>query len=269
MADGTDAATDDMSGPKVGPEYDDDVQEPAKAYLPKSLADPIGREFVAALSLVFVRHGVTNLTAKHILSGSSEPGPPLNAAGRIQAAKAADAVYRVGRQTWDRVAPVTRIIASPMVRTQQTAAALGRRIGAHVDVDERVREVNFGDWEGLTAEEAAHRDGDLIHLWQQGDTPAPGGESINDVTARLRDFIAAMAREHALACATDDAPHSIAVASHAVAIKAAVAAAIGFPAEAAARIWPVPASVTIMQLRVTADGHVAEGHLLGLGVPTD
>lgn len=269
MVDDPDATTDDMSGPKVGPEYDDDVEAPTPSHLPKSLADPVGREFVAALSLVFVRHGVTDLTTRHILSGSGDPGPPLNAAGRIQAAKAADAVYRVGRQTWDRVAPVTRIIASPMVRTQQTAAALGRRIGAHVDVDERVREVNFGEWEGLTAEEAAHRDGDLIHRWQQGDTPAPGGESINDVTARLGDFIAALAADHARACATDDAPRSVAVASHAVAIKAAVAAALGFPSQAAARIWPVPASVTIMQLRVTESGHVAEGHLLGLGVPTD
>jgi len=264
-----DATSDDLSGPKVGPEYDDDIQEPSKSFLPKSLADPLGRDFVAALSLVFVRHGVTDLTTRHILSGSSEPGPSLNAAGRIQAAKAADAVYRVGRKTWDRVAPVTSIVASPMTRTQETAAALGRRIGAHVDLDERVREVDFGEWDGLTAEEVALRDGDLIHLWQQGSTPAPGGESIADVVARLTDFIASLGADHARACAIDDVPRTVAVASHAVAIKSAVAAAIGIPAEAASRFWPVPASVTIVQLRVTASGHVAEGHLLGLGVPTD
>lgn len=265
----SDADTSPTTGPTVGPEYDDDVTEPAKSLLPAPLADLAEREFISALSLVFVRHGVTDLTASHILSGSSEPGPSLNAAGRVQAARAADAVYRVGRKTWDRVAPVTRVVASPMVRTQDTATAIGRRLGVKVETDPRVREVDFGEWEGLTAELAAERDGDLIHHWQAGNTPAPGGESIADVVARLQEFITSMAHEHAQACERDDVPRSVAVASHAVAIKSAVGAALDLDPASAARMWPVPASLTILQLRVSASGEVADGHVLCMGAPTE
>lgn len=265
----SDADTSASTGPTVGPEYDDDVTEPGTTLLPAPLADLAGREFISALSLVFVRHGVTDLTASHILSGSSEPGPSLNAAGRVQAARAADAVYRVGRKTWDRVAPVTRVVASPMVRTQETAASIGRRLGVKVETDPRVREVDFGEWEGITAEAAAERDGDLIHHWQHADARAPRGESIPEVVARMKDFIAAMAHEHAQACREDDVPRSVAVTSHAVAIKSAVSAALEVSPTSAARMWPVPASLTIIQLRVSATGEVADGHLLCMGAPTE
>src|SRR5690606_39010288 len=47
-----------------------------------------GEELVSPLTLVLVRHGVTEMTMGGHLSGSSVPGPSLNAAGRVQAAKA-------------------------------------------------------------------------------------------------------------------------------------------------------------------------------------
>src|SRR5690554_4483603 len=76
-------------------------------------------DFLSPLTMVLVRHGVTDMTVTHQLSGSGQAGPALNSAGRIQAAKAADAVYRIGRSTWDRVPQVDRVFASPMVRTQE------------------------------------------------------------------------------------------------------------------------------------------------------
>ena len=193
----------------------------------------------------------------------------LNSTGRVQAAQAADAVYRVGRETWASLAPVSRLLASPMQRTQDTAGAIGRRLGLPVEVDERAREVDFGDWEGLTAQEALERDGDLIREWDNGEVRAPGGESLSDVVARMNNFVSELAQEHALACLTDDRPRTIAIASHSVAIKSLVAAAMGFPPGAVARVWPTPASLTLLQLRVTPGGAIEDGHLLALGVPTD
>ena len=149
-------------------------------------------------------------------------GPPLNAAGRVQAAQAADAVYRVGRQTWVALPPVTRILASPLQRTQDTAGALGRRLGLKVEIDERAREVDFGAWQGLTAQEAFDRDGDLIRQWDDGEVRAPGGESLSDVVARMRAFAEELCAEHALARATDDVPRTLAIVSHSVAIKSFV-----------------------------------------------
>ncbi len=261
----------------VGPEYSDEVQAPetvvssagASGAAPTSprLADLQGRVFVEPLTVIFVRHGVTDMTATHVLSGSSVPGPALNGQGRIQAAKAADAVYRIGRETWDRAVPASRIIASPMVRTQETAAAVGRRIGTHVETDARVREVDFGDWEGITAEEAIARDGDAILRWQEGEVAAPGGESIRDVYVRTRGFLEELAAQHAAGGGTRS--QTVVVVSHAVAIKAAVGSTLGFPPDSAARMWPLPASLSIVQLRVTPEGELAEGHLLCMGAPTD
>lgn len=254
------------TGPGVGPEYDD--PEPAPTRAPKSIRELYGRELVSTLSLVLVRHGVTDMTVGHKLSGSGVVGPPLNAAGRVQAAHAADGVYRIGRDTWHTLAPVSRILASPMRRTQDTAEAVGRRLGLRVAVDERAREVDFGEWEGLTAQEALERDGDLIRQWDRADVPAPGGESLTDVVRRMGTFIAELAAEHALACATEDVPRTLAIVSHSVAIKSMVAAALDFPPVSVARIWPNPASITVLQLRVTPQGEIAEGHLLALGIPT-
>lgn len=260
----------------AGPEYDDEVEVPewtppfpgtSAAPKPPALHELGGQIFLEPLTLVLVRHGVTDMTVQHVLSGSGVEGPPLNAIGRIQAAKAADAVYRIGRETWARVATVSKLVSSPMTRTQDTAAALSRRLGLKVEVDDRVKEVDFGQWEGLTAEEAAERDGDLILRWQDGEVAAPGGESIADVYRRGRDFLDEAARNHARDGGTK--PVTVAVATHAVAMKAIVGEALGIEPAAAARMWPVPASISIIQLRVTPDGALAEGHLLCMGMPSD
>jgi probable phosphoglycerate mutase len=155
-----------------------------------------------------------------------------------------------------------------MRRTQDTAGALGRRLGLHVEVDERAREVDFGDWEGLTAPEALERDGELIRLWDEGEVRAPGGESLSDVVARMRGFIEELAAEQARLCADDDVPRTIAIVSHSVAIKSLVAAAMGFAPGTVAKIWPTPASLSLVQLRVTPEGEIHDGHLLALGVPS-
>jgi broad specificity phosphatase PhoE len=229
-----------------------------------------GAGLVSPLTLVLVRHGVTDMTITHELSGSSTPGPPLNAQGRIQAAKAADLVYRIGRGTWDRVPPVGRILASPMTRTQDTAAAIGRRLGVGVEVEDRLKEINFGQWEGLTGDEIAERFGDAIHRWRFGQYAAPGGESFPDVGARLDSLLVDLAAEHAALCAAgQDVPRAYALASHAVAIKSAIGVSMKMDASVWGSIWPAPASVTILELRVTTSGAIAERHLLCLGQPVE
>ena len=263
----------DETGPAAGPEYDDSPHEDEETEpraQGRSLFAVEGEHFVSPLTLVLVRHGVTDMTLTHALSGSSVVGPSLNAKGRIQAAKAADAVHRIGRRTWDRVPHVTRVIASPMTRTQETGAAIGRRIGAHVETEPRVREIDFGEWEGYTGDRIASEFGDAIHRWRFGEIAAPGGESIPQVGERFDAFIVDAAREHATLCADgDDAARAWAVASHAVAIKSAVGISMGMDASRWGGIWPQPASLTLLQLRVRPDGSIAERHLLCVGAPTE
>ncbi len=229
-----------------------------------------GGDLVSPLTLILVRHGVTDMTIGGELSGSSVPGPSLNAAGRVQAAKAADAIYRIGRQTWDRVPKATRVLASPMVRTQETGAAVGRRIGAKVETEERLREINFGQWEGLRADQIADEHGDAIHQWRFARIAPPEGESIPQVGARMDELLRDLAAEHAAKCRDgDDVDRSYVLASHAVAIKSAVGFSVGMEPQQWASMWPQPASLTLLQLRVTQDGEIAERHLLCMGAPTD
>lgn len=228
-----------------------------------------GVTLLPPLTLVLLRHGVTDMTVTHEFSGSSVPGPGLNAAGRVMAAKAADAIYGIGRRTWPSLPYATRVIASPMVRTQETAAAVGRRIGSHVETDERLKEIDFGAWEGLTAPQIAERDGDAIHKWRFGEIAAPGGESMADVGARMSALCDDLAAEHARLSTTDATERTWVLVSHAVAIKSAVGASTGMPVASWGSIWPLPASLTIMQLRVSDQAMIVERHLHCLGAPTD
>ena len=261
---GADTTTRDASPPPI-----DDTPVAVPGNRASRLFAVTGADLVSPLTLVFVRHGVTDMTVSHQFSGSSQPGPSLNAAGKIQAAKAADAVYRIGRKSWEHVPHVTRVLSSPMVRTQETAAAIGRRVGAAVEIEERLKEIAFGEWEGLTGEQIARDYGDAVHQWRFAQIPAPGGESIPQVGERLDALLRDLAREHARLCEEKDTHRTYALTSHAVAIKSAVGFSLGVDERQWASMWPQPASLTILQLRVTESGDIAERHLLCLGAPVD
>lgn len=207
------------------------------------------------VTVVLVRHGETAATVARTLSGSGVPGPGLSAAGRVQAAQAADLVFRIGRAVWPDLPHPDAVVASPMVRTQETAAAIGRRLGAHVRTDARAAECDFGTWEGSTPDEIEERAPGAFRAWHDDPTVRPpGGESLVDVGERVGGMLAALE--------AGDSGHGVVVVSHVMAIRAAV----GWLLETPARRWGalrVPAgSVTIV--RLWADGArelVTLGHL--------
>lgn len=229
-----------------------------------------GVELLSPLTIVLMRHGVTDMTVTQQLSGSGVPGPPLNAAGRVQAARAADAVYAIGRRSWPTVATASRVVSSPMVRTQETAVAVGRRLGLHPETDERLREIDFGQWEGLTAEQVASDDPQIMRQWRSGQIPAEGGEAFGDVASRIDNLFVDFAYQHAqMARETDDASRTWVAVSHAIAIKCAVGESMGMPGDRWGAIWPVPASITMLQFRISTMGEIVERHLMCAGAPTD
>jgi probable phosphoglycerate mutase len=142
--------------------------------------------------LIFVRHGETDWNVVGRLQGQREI--PLNARGRDQAAA-------VGRSLARRLGPAGlaahRFVASPMARARETMAILRAAMGlpvADYALDERLRELTFGSWEGLTwrevqqrsAQEAARREADK---W--GFTP-PGGESYAALCERIAPWLAGL-----------------------------------------------------------------------------
>jgi probable phosphoglycerate mutase len=180
--------------------------------------------------LVLVRHAVTAQTGP-LLSGR-KPGIDLSEEGRRQA-----------EATATRLAPPVRIdaiYASPIERTQQTAAAIAAKHDLPVITLDGVIEAEYGDWTGGTIAELAKTD--LWKVVQAAPSRArfPNGESIAEMQARmvaaLDGVIAAHPGEH------------VVVVSHADPIKAAIAHYTGMHLDLFQRVVVSPASVTVFEV---------------------
>jgi probable phosphoglycerate mutase len=193
------------------------------------------------VTVVLVRHGETTMTVARGYSGSGEPGPSLNDHGRLQAAAAAALVERVGRDLWGDIPYPSELVASPMVRTQETAGVMAARLGLPVRTAAAFQEADFGAWQGLTAEEIEERwPGTLVPWHTQADVRPPGGESIEDVGRRIQGGLDAL-----LAGGVD---RTVVVVSHAVAIRAALGLAMRAQPSAWSQLRVAPASVSIVRL---------------------
>jgi broad specificity phosphatase PhoE len=84
---------------------------------------------------------------------------------------------------------IDRIVSSPMARALETAQTVAR--GRPIEVDERLRELDYGRWEGLTRSEIEERDEVLWGRWERDPAAAhaPGGESGGDVARRAESFL--------------------------------------------------------------------------------
>ncbi len=85
--------------------------------------------------------------------------------------------------------PPTRLIASPLARARETAAALLPSMTA--EVEPRLREMDFGDWEGRAWDDIARAD---LDAWAQDLMHARphGGESAAQAMARVADWAASL-----------------------------------------------------------------------------
>jgi broad specificity phosphatase PhoE/ribonuclease HI len=128
-------------------------------------------------TLVLVRHGATTFTVEKRFSGVGDP--PLIEQGRQQIkAAAAELAARGG---------VQRIVSSPLSRCRESAAIISAAVGVPVEVDDDLREVDFGAWEGLTFPVVEERWTRELALWL-GDTSIspPDGESYESLRHRVR-----------------------------------------------------------------------------------
>ncbi|WNB84508.1 histidine phosphatase family protein [Cellulomonas sp. ATA003] len=185
------------------------------------------------------------MTVTRAYSGSSVVGPSLTERGLAQAARAAALVESVTEDDWGDVPPTSEVLASPMTRTQETAAVIAERLGLPVRTEPLVAECDFGEWEGLTATEIEQRwPGELDQWHEDASVRAPGGESIEDVGARMRTALEALR--------AGGVGRTVVVVTHSVSVRSAVGVAIGANSSAWARIRVAPASVSI--IRMWADG---------------
>lgn len=130
----------------------------------------------APTRLLLLRHGQTALSVERRYSGRGNP--ELTELGTRQIAAAAHYLGARGG--------VDAVLASPLQRAFDTAAAAAEALGRDVTVDDDLIETDFGGWEGLTFQEASDRDPDLHRRWlRDTSVPPPGGESFDDVASRV------------------------------------------------------------------------------------
>jgi len=141
-------------------------------------------------TIYFLRHGETEWNALGRLQGTRDV--PLNARGRGQAVHAAGVLADLfKREGKDRAA--LPYVSSPLGRARQTMELLRGKLAlpaADYSLDDRLREIGYGVWEGLTLAESEASDPDvyarrLADKW----TVAPsGGETYAGVQLRMLDW---------------------------------------------------------------------------------
>jgi broad specificity phosphatase PhoE len=132
-------------------------------------------ETVPLRRLVMLRHGETVGNSSVRFHGASDV--PLSDAGRAQLRAAARGLRQ---EFFDLV------VASPLRRSWEGAALVAP--GAPVRIEDGLREIDFGRWEGLSAEEIEQRDPVLYREWRERKAAFeyPGGEPRAGFRARVR-----------------------------------------------------------------------------------
>ncbi len=150
--------------------------------------------------LILVRHGQTESNVRGLLDAAM-PGPPLNDLGREQAAALP------GRLAGERI---ERVVVSPLARTVETAQPLLEATGLTATEDERLREVQAGDLEGLHDHDSVMTYLRTVFAWAEGDlaarvpgSPEDGADFFARVDAAVADAVEGV--EGAVVCVSHGA----------------------------------------------------------------
>ena len=128
--------------------------------------------------LTLVRHGVTDWNASGRFQGHTDV--PLSDQGRAQAAALAEHLQGV-------IPKVDLVYASPLTRAQETAEIVFP--GRDVVLDERLKELHFGAFEGATQTENEHHPAWETWFADPFGRRAPGGESYEELMLRASEWL--------------------------------------------------------------------------------
>lgn len=146
--------------------------------------------------LLFVRHAETDMAG--IFCGHSNP--PVNARGYEQIQTLLKAIESE---------PISAIYTSDLLRAITTAEALAHAFAVRYEIRTNLREIGFGEWEGLCWRQIERNDSIYARHWIETypNLPAPGGESFEAFQARIMTEV-----KHLLSLAVEGC---VAVVTHA------------------------------------------------------
>jgi broad specificity phosphatase PhoE len=141
-------------------------------------------------TIYYIRHGETEWNAEGKLQGTRDI--PLNDLGRKQAAKAGRILARLFERDGRSEASL-EFVASPLCRARATMELMRSALRLPPDdyaIDDRLREIGYGDWEGSTLAQMQALDPKLFARRQaeKWTVSPPGGENYVDVQARMNDW---------------------------------------------------------------------------------
>jgi broad specificity phosphatase PhoE len=143
-------------------------------------------------TLYLIRHGETDWNAEGRLQGGRDV--PLNDVGRVQAGEAGLKLLELEPMVED-----LDYLCSPMSRARETMELLRGQIGLHptaYKLDERLRELTFGEWEGKTWREVRKDDPERARQREKAkwSFPPPEGESYQMLMERVMPVFAGLTR---------------------------------------------------------------------------
>jgi broad specificity phosphatase PhoE len=140
--------------------------------------------------IYYVRHGLTDWNVEQRLQGRRDI--PLNKEGRAQALRCGEILSELFER--DGRAPAElAYVSSPLVRARATMELMRSVLGlppAQYDIDARLAEISFGEWEGLTYADILARDKDMLAERESDKWTflPPAGESYAEVARRIGEW---------------------------------------------------------------------------------
>lgn len=137
--------------------------------------------------LYLIRHGEVAWNRENSYIGATDL--PLNDQGKKQAALLAD------RLAHHKIAAV---YSSDLTRARETAEIIAERFGLQVITVPAMREVNYGEWEGVSETKLPTSHPDVYHQWRANPTEVriPGGETFAELRDRALSAFCRIAESH-------------------------------------------------------------------------
>ena len=122
--------------------------------------------------------------------------------------------------------PINALYSSDLIRAWETAKTISTHYGElEVIKDERLREMNFGAWEGLTWSEIREKDPSRVENWSNylAEMGPPGGENLIRFGERILEFSEEINKSHV--------DHTVLLVAHAGTIMVLICLLLGHPLE--------------------------------------
>ena len=193
------------------------------------------------MTVILLRHGRSTSNTAGVLAGRSE-GVDLDDKGREQAAGLID---RIGELR------IRAVVSSPMLRCRRTIEPLAEALCLEPLIDDRLSEVDYGEWTGRKIGELAKEP--LWSVVQAHPSAAvfPGGEGLAQVQARAVAAVREHDRRLALEYGAYGGEHGGDVlwlaCTHGDVIKSVIADAYGIHLDGFQRVTADPASVSVVR----------------------